>query len=93
MTGGSGYVLDENQQFENKINPQLIKLERVSEKIDEDTLVELIQKHLELTESRRAEQILANWDVFLPLFWKIVTPPPPPPTPTRRVRKREPRKK
>ena len=75
MTGGSGYVLDENQQFENKINTQLIKLERVTEKVDEDTLVELIQKHLELTESRRAEQILANWDVFLPLFWKIVTPP------------------
>ncbi len=94
MTGGSGYVLDENQQFENKINPQLIKLEPVTEKVDEDTLVELIQKHLELTESRRAEQILANWDVFLPLFWKIVTPPPPPPpTPTRRVRKRVPRKK
>lgn len=94
MTGGSGYVLDENLQFENKINTQLIKLERVTEKVDEDTLIDLIQKHFELTESRRAEQILANWDVFLPLFWKIVTPPPPPPpTQTRRVRKRVPRKK
>ena len=94
MTGGFGYVLDENQQFENKINPELIKLERVTEKVDEDTLVDLIQKHFELTESRRSEQILANWDVFLPLFWKIVTPPPPPPpAPTRRVRKRTPRKK
>ena len=94
MTGGSGYVLDENQQFENKINPQLIKLERITEKVDEDSLVDLIQKHFELTESRRSEQILANWDVFLPLFWKIVTPPPPPPPiPKRRVRKRSPRKK
>ena len=94
MTGGTGYVLDENQQFENKINPELIKLERVTEKVDEDTLVGLIEKHHELTGSYRAEQILADWDVFLPLFWKIVSPPPPPPpTQTRRVRKRTPRKR
>ena len=94
MTGGSAYVLDENQHFDEKINPQLIKLERITEKVDEDTLVGLIQKHLELTESQRAEQILADWDNYLPLFWKIITPPPPPPpTQTRRVRKRTSRKK
>ncbi len=89
MTGGIGYVLDENQQFEKKINPQLIKLERITEKVHEDTLIDLLQKHLELTGSPRAEQILTDWDVFLPLFWKIVTPPPPPPpaAQTRRVRK------
>ena len=94
MTGGTAYVLDANQQFEEKINPQLIKLERTTEKVDEDTLVGLIQKHLELTGSQRAEKILANWDTFLPLFWKVVTPPPPPPpTQTRRVRrKRTPKK-
>lgn len=94
MTGGTGYVLDENQQFENKINPQLIKLERITEKVDEDTLVGLIQKHLELTGSRRSEHILAEWDKFLPLFWKIITPPPPtPPTLDRRTRRTPRRKK
>ena len=95
MTGGVGYVLDENQQFEKKINPQLIKLERITEKGDEDTLIGLIQKHVELTGSHRSEKILADWDAFLPLFWKVVTPPPPPPpaAQTRRVRKRAPRKK
>ncbi len=94
MTGGSAYVLDENQQFRKKINPQLIKLERITEKVDEDTLVGLIQKHIELTGSQRAEKILANWDTFLPLFWQIVTPPPPPPpVQTRRARKRTPKKK
>lgn len=94
MTGGTGYVLDEKYEFEKKINPQLIKLRRITDKADEDILVGLIQKHLELTGSRHAEQILNNWSVFLPLFWKIVTPPPPPPpTQTRRTRKRTPRKK
>ena len=46
MTGGNAYVLDENQQFGEKINPQLITLKRITEKVDEDTLVGLIQKHL-----------------------------------------------
>ena len=94
MTGGNAYVLDENQQFGEKINPQLIKLERITEKVVEDTLFGLIQKHLELTGSQRAEKILANWDTFLPLFWKVVTPPPPPPpVQNRRARKRTPKKK
>ncbi len=94
MTGGIGYVLDENQEFEKKINPQLIKLERITDKADEDILVGLIQKHLELTGSHHAEKILNNWGAFLPFFWKIVTPPPPPPpTLNRRTRKRTPRKK
>ena len=93
MTGGTGYVLDENQQFENKINPQLIKLERITEKVDEDTLVGLIQKHLELTGSQRSEHILAEWDKFFPLFWKIVTPPPPPPPTLNRRTRRTPRRK
>ncbi len=93
MTGGIAYVLDENEQFDTRINPQIIKLERISDEVDEDTLVGLIQKHLELTESYRAQQVLTDWDTYLPLFWKVVTPPPPPPPePTRRVR-RTPRKK
>ncbi len=94
MTGGTGYVLDENREFEKKINPQLVKLRRITDKADEDILIGLIQKHLELTESPYAEQVLNNWSAFLPLFWKIVTPPPPPlPTLNRRTRKRPPRKK
>lgn len=93
MTGGIAYVLDEEGQFDTRINPQIIKLERISDDVDEDTLVGLIQKHLELTESRRAQEVLTDWDTYLPLFWKVVTPPPPPPPePTRRVR-RTPRKK
>ena len=93
MTGGTAYVLDENGQFDTKINPQIIKLERISDEVDEDTLLGLIQKHLELTQSYRAQQVLTDWDTYLPLFWKVVTPPPPPPPePTRRVR-RTPRKK
>lgn len=93
MTGGIAYVLDENQQFEEKYNRQLIKLERITEKVDEDTLIGFIQKHLELTGSPHAEQILADWNVSLPLFWKVVTPPPPPPVIQNRRARKTPRRK
>ena len=41
-----------------------------------------IYKHLELTESARAKEILADWPKYEPLFWKV-TPMAPaiPPTP------------
>ena len=94
MTGGVAYVLDENQRFEKKYNAQLVTLERITEEVDTDKLMELIQKHLELTGSPRAEDVLTRWDTFLPHFWKVVVPPPPPlPEQTQRLRKRTPRKR
>lgn len=94
MTGGIAFVLDENQQFEGKYNQQLVKLVRISEKVDEDKLIGIVQKHLELTKSKRAEEILAEWDEYLPLFWKVEAPPPPPPqTINRRARKRTSKKR
>jgi len=44
-------------------------------------LKELIYKHLELTESARAKEILGEWSKFEPLFWKVSPHPPiqPPP--------------
>ena len=94
MTGGVAYVLDENHRFEKKYNSQLITLERIVEEVDTDKLMGLIQKHLELTGSPRAEDVLTRWDTFLPHFWKVVVPPPPPlPAQTQRLRKRTPRKR
>ena len=36
----------------------------------------LIYRHLELTESARAKEILGDWARFEPLFWKVVPLPP-----------------
>ena len=97
MTGGTAYVLDEKQQFEKKYNAEWVKLEKVTSETDIKNLMALIQNHAAYTGSQHAENILTNWEAFLPHFWKIVTPPPPPPpapvqlkrrAATRRSRKR-----
>ena len=97
MTGGTAYVLDEEQQFEKKYNSDWVKLEKVTSETDIKNLLALIQNHAAYTGSQHAENILTHWEAFLPHFWKVVTPPPPPPpapvqlkrrAATRRTRKR-----
>ena len=97
MTGGTAYVLDENGQFEKKYNQDWVKIEKVNSETDIKSLMALIQNHAAYTGSEHAENILTDWETFLPYFWKIVTPPPPPlPAPVqlkRRAASRRERKK
>ncbi len=79
MTGGTVYVLDEEQHFEKRFNSDWVKLEKVTNETDIKNLMALIQNHAAYTRSPHAQKILANWETFLPHFWKVVTPPPPPP--------------
>ena len=93
MTGGTAYVLDEDGQFQQRCNPELIKLETVTAEADVACLRALVSQHAELTGSCRASEILSEWKAFLPRFRKVVTPPPPPPpAPIRRERRRTPRR-
>ncbi len=71
MTGGVAYVLDAGGEFPTRLNPQLVVADRLS--ADEDTvaLQALIFKHLEVTESAQAKEILADWENYRTKFWKV----------------------
>ena len=75
MTGGTAYVLDLEQKFTDLYNPGLVIIERLS---DEDKIVvqQLVYRHLEATESRRAKEILGDWPRFAGSFWKVKPKPP-----------------
>ena len=61
MSGGIAYVIDDTGDFAQRCNLQMVDLERLQDP-EEDAFVRgLIARHLELTESRRAETILTNW--------------------------------
>ncbi|MEB3181972.1 MAG: glutamate synthase large subunit [Nostocaceae cyanobacterium] len=74
MTGGLGYFLDEDGNFPELVNREIVKLQRVLTKAGEMQLQELIQAHADRTGSPKAKQILANWDEYLPRFWQLVPP-------------------
>lgn len=74
MTGGLGYFLDESGTFEQKVNPEIVKIQRVSSEVGEKQLIEAIAKHVEKTNSPKGKAILQNWQDYLGKFWQVVPP-------------------
>ncbi len=74
MSGGTAYVLDEEQSFSSLINDEMVNLYRLVE--SEDTEIaqvkSRIEKHAQYTDSKRSRHILDNWDKYLPLFVKVM---------------------
>ena len=71
MSGGLAYVLDENGDFPQMINGEMIELVPLEDKEDIDTLKALIHRHMEHTGSERAKKVLTDWDVYQPKFHKV----------------------
>ena len=74
MTGGLGYFLDENDTFAEKVNPEIVKIQRVSSEAGERQLKEMIQNHVEKTNSPKGKAILQDWKNYLAKFWQVVPP-------------------
>ena len=71
MSGGIAYVLDETGLFDENCNLDMVDLEQVTSRSDEEELREMIEKHLAFTGSQRAAVILEDWSSFLPKFIKV----------------------
>jgi glutamate synthase (NADPH/NADH) large chain len=94
MSGGIAYVIDEGGDFEQRVNHEMVEIERLgtddggsirgpdnptrtellADPLSHDTwrLRTLIARHARLTNSSRAEEILDNFDEYLPRFYKVV---------------------
>src|SRR5262249_30638799 len=71
MSGGLAFVLDEEGEFEQRYNPAMVGIGAVEHQYDIPLLRSMIERHLEMTGSRRAHQILERWEHYLPLFKKV----------------------
>ena len=74
MTGGLGYFLDEAGDFQTRVNPEIVQVQRVGSEAGAQQLRSLIAVHAERTGSAKAKEILADWQTFLPKFWQVVPP-------------------
>jgi len=71
MSGGVAYVLDEEGSFPCRCNQQMVGLEKMEgEEIEE--IRQLIARHAQYTGSRRAAQVLAQWEAMAPKFVKVM---------------------
>jgi glutamate synthase (ferredoxin) len=72
MSGGVAYVLDETGDFANRVNNQMVGVEKLEDGKEIAEVKAMIQKHVDYTKSVRAKEILAQWSTFLPKFVKVL---------------------
>ncbi len=85
MSGGIAYILDKNNELKNLYNPQMIELENIEnnhENIkelsdnhlfnDSQRLKKLITNHLHYTNSKKASEILDNFEEYISKFKKVM---------------------
>jgi len=74
MTGGIGYFYDADGSFQEKVNREIVKVQRVVTVAGEAQLKSMIERHFEKTGSERAEEILNDWKTEVGKFWQIFPP-------------------
>ncbi len=71
MSGGVAYILDEAGDFATHCNQQMADIEPLDAE-DVDTVRQMIQKHTDYTQSKKAAKILANWEEMAAKFVKVM---------------------
>ncbi len=72
MSGGIAYVLDESGDFPDRVNTQMVGIERLEDPEEIERVRAMITRHLELTDSARARDVLASWERLQPKFVAVV---------------------
>ncbi len=62
MSGGIAYVLDLDGTFPPLVNREMVEIEDLGDPDDQETVLDLVRKHVEYTDSARGRWVLDNWD-------------------------------
>ncbi|TVR47670.1 MAG: glutamate synthase large subunit [Puniceicoccaceae bacterium] len=81
MSGGLAFVYDQDEAFEQRVNPAMVGLHRLNDEEEIDALRRLIEAHARLTESPHAARLLEDWAASISRFWKVLPYPPTKDTP------------
>lgn len=74
MTGGIGYFYDKDGDFQEKVNPEIVSVQRLKTSEGEAQLKHMVERHFELTGSERADEILGDWENEKAKFWQVYPP-------------------
>jgi glutamate synthase (NADPH/NADH) large chain len=71
MSGGVAYVWDKAEDFETKLNPELVDLDPIEQE-DKEFLKDMLTKHVEYTGSEVAKSFLDNFEASLASMVKVM---------------------
>ena len=79
MSGGVAYILDENHDLYKRLNREMVSMYELDDcvtvargKTDVEILREIIQQHYQETLSKKAGEILENFQDYISKFKKII---------------------
>jgi glutamate synthase (NADPH) large chain len=72
MTGGMTFVYDPAEEFPARVNRETVIWQRLASPFWEARLRDLLEEHLRETQSRFAQQLLADWPRERERFWQVV---------------------
>ncbi len=72
MSGGIAFVYDPDNKLPTRINPDMVKLERLDGEEDDEWLRELVRAHAAATESRYAWILDWRWGDTQKYMWRVV---------------------
>ena len=72
MSGGIAYVWDEENDLYMRVNKELVSMDPVTEKHDQEELRQMLTEHYEATGSKKAETILKDFEKNAATFKKIL---------------------
>ena len=70
MSGGIAWVYDADGSFRDNCNKEMVDLDTLAVS-DEEEIISLLRKHIQLTESEVAKYVLSNWPAVSYQFIKI----------------------
>ncbi len=72
MSGGVAYIFDEKGDFATHCNTEMVGLETLEDASEIAEIKQLITKHAEFTNSKKAKTILNNWEENIGKFVKVM---------------------
>jgi glutamate synthase (NADPH/NADH) large chain len=71
MSGGIAYVFDRNNDFDRKVNYEMVEVEQLDDD-DRAFLRNALTRHLEYTGSATADRMLRSWNIEVSKFRKVM---------------------
>jgi glutamate synthase (ferredoxin) len=72
MSGGIAYVLDAQNNFVRRCNPEFVDLGPLERDDDVGLVLELLKRQVKYTDSTLAARLLADWSITVKLFVKVM---------------------
>ncbi len=72
MSGGVAFVFDRGRQFKSNCNLEMVELEAMVDESDIWLAYQMIEKHVQYTDSALGRRILDNWELMVSSFVKVM---------------------